>query len=109
MRTVAWIRTPLLGPLSRDSDRRQADHESPIRVLDCVEFREVHGGSCCVPVLNSRLLLTYRLQKAQYETPATYDFAIGPHALRFDSLVLVAVVNNFEDVWQAEVALDVGY
>ncbi|KAJ7433133.1 hypothetical protein B0H11DRAFT_1834207 [Mycena galericulata] len=45
-------------------------------------------------------------EKGQYETPTSREWMITPSCVRFEHLFLLSFRNIFEDVWQAEVALD---
>ncbi|KIK69654.1 hypothetical protein GYMLUDRAFT_151896 [Collybiopsis luxurians FD-317 M1] len=45
-------------------------------------------------------------EKLQFTPPSFIDWHIGPAGITFDRLVLVSIVNVFEGVWQAEVAVD---
>ncbi|KAJ7703526.1 hypothetical protein B0H17DRAFT_922023 [Mycena rosella] len=45
-------------------------------------------------------------EKSQYETPTAPDWLIGPSCVRFEHLLLISLQNTFEDVWQADIALD---
>ncbi|KAJ7719342.1 hypothetical protein DFH07DRAFT_761170 [Mycena maculata] len=47
------------------------------------------------------------VEKSQYETPTATDWMISPTCVRFEHLFLVSLRNTFENVWQADVALDV--
>jgi hypothetical protein len=46
-------------------------------------------------------------QKSQYETASSRDWMISPSCVRFEHLFLISLQNTFDDVWQADVALDV--
>ncbi|KAJ7702114.1 hypothetical protein B0H14DRAFT_2416770 [Mycena olivaceomarginata] len=46
------------------------------------------------------------VEKSQYETPSTRDWMVSPTCVRFEHLLLISLQNTFEDVWQADVALD---
>ncbi|KAF7362726.1 hypothetical protein MVEN_00621900 [Mycena venus] len=46
------------------------------------------------------------VEKSQYETPTSRDWMVAPSCVRFEHLYLISLHNTFEDVWQAEVALD---
>ncbi|EAU82744.2 hypothetical protein CC1G_10649 [Coprinopsis cinerea okayama7 len=43
---------------------------------------------------------------ARTERPDVSEYAIGPGGIQFEHLVLVGIHNVFEDVWQADVAID---
>ncbi|KAK7050228.1 hypothetical protein R3P38DRAFT_2503309 [Favolaschia claudopus] len=47
------------------------------------------------------------VEKSQYETPSSRDWMVAPSCVRFEHLHLISLHNTFEDVWQADVALDV--
>ncbi|KAJ7464296.1 hypothetical protein B0H11DRAFT_1734240 [Mycena galericulata] len=44
--------------------------------------------------------------KGQYETPTSHDWMISPSCVRFEHLFLLSLRNTCDDVWQADVALD---
>ncbi|EAU82617.1 hypothetical protein CC1G_07899 [Coprinopsis cinerea okayama7 len=46
------------------------------------------------------------VEHARNERPDAVEYAIGPTAIQFEHLVLVGFHNTFEDVWQADVAID---
>ncbi|KAF7288930.1 hypothetical protein MIND_01409300 [Mycena indigotica] len=46
-------------------------------------------------------------EKTQYEQPTSPEWMISPACVQFKHMYLVSLVNTFEDVWQADVALDV--
>ncbi|KAF7336441.1 hypothetical protein MSAN_02298100 [Mycena sanguinolenta] len=46
------------------------------------------------------------VEKSDYETPTSRDWMISPNCVRFEHLYLVALHNTSDDVWQADVALD---
>ncbi|KAF8190930.1 hypothetical protein K438DRAFT_1762865 [Mycena galopus ATCC 62051] len=46
------------------------------------------------------------VEKSQYETPSGRDWMISPSCVRFEYLYLISLPNTSEDVWQADVALD---
>ena len=46
-------------------------------------------------------------QKSQYEKPTALDFMVAPTCVQFKHLILVSLQNTFDDVWQADVALDI--
>lgn len=52
------------------------------------------------------MILIYREQKTQYETPTALDLMVAPSCVRFEHLFLISLHNTFEGVWQADVALD---
>ncbi|KAJ7108183.1 hypothetical protein C8R44DRAFT_636755 [Mycena epipterygia] len=45
-------------------------------------------------------------EKSQYETANPRDWVVGPTCVRFEHLFLISLQNTFEDVWQADIALD---
>ncbi|KAJ7487367.1 hypothetical protein B0H11DRAFT_2157182 [Mycena galericulata] len=45
-------------------------------------------------------------EKSQYETPTSKEWMISPNCVRFEHLFLVSFRNTFQDVWQADIALD---
>ncbi|KAJ6563298.1 hypothetical protein DFH09DRAFT_1364115 [Mycena vulgaris] len=45
-------------------------------------------------------------EKSQYETPTSREWMVGPACVRFEHLFLISLQNTFEDVWQADIALD---
>ncbi|KAF7325190.1 hypothetical protein MKEN_00563200 [Mycena kentingensis (nom. inval.)] len=47
------------------------------------------------------------VEKAQYWRPSDASWAVMPRYIEFKNMFLVALVNTFDDVWQADVALDV--
>ncbi|KAJ7908958.1 hypothetical protein B0H13DRAFT_1715080 [Mycena leptocephala] len=47
------------------------------------------------------------VEKSQYETASSRDWMISPSCVRFEHLFLISLQNTFDDVWQADVALDV--
>ncbi|KAK6980897.1 hypothetical protein R3P38DRAFT_2579323 [Favolaschia claudopus] len=47
------------------------------------------------------------VEKAQYETPSDRSWMVSPNCVRFEHLILISLQNTFEDVWQADVALDI--
>ncbi|KAK7060044.1 hypothetical protein R3P38DRAFT_2495973 [Favolaschia claudopus] len=47
------------------------------------------------------------IEKAQYETPSDRSWMVSPNCVRFEHLILISLQNTFEDVWQADVALDI--
>ncbi|KAJ7069223.1 hypothetical protein C8F01DRAFT_976751, partial [Mycena amicta] len=46
-------------------------------------------------------------EKTQYEQPTTPEWMIAPSCVQFKHMYLISLINTFEDVWQADVALDV--
>ncbi|KAJ6503768.1 hypothetical protein C8R45DRAFT_894877 [Mycena sanguinolenta] len=46
------------------------------------------------------------IEKSDYETPTSRDWMISPSCVRFEHLYLVALHNTSDNVWQADVALD---
>ncbi|KAJ7069189.1 hypothetical protein C8F01DRAFT_1207068 [Mycena amicta] len=46
-------------------------------------------------------------EKTQYEQPTTPEWMISPSCVQFKHIYLISLINTFEDVWQADVALDV--
>ncbi|KAF8178846.1 hypothetical protein K438DRAFT_2178426 [Mycena galopus ATCC 62051] len=46
------------------------------------------------------------VEKSQYETPSARDWMISPSCVRFEHLYLISLHNTSDDVWQADVALD---
>ncbi|KAJ7656756.1 hypothetical protein DFH06DRAFT_1269407 [Mycena polygramma] len=44
--------------------------------------------------------------KCQSETPSSRDLMFATNCVRFEHLFLISLQNTFEDVWQADVALD---
>ncbi|KAJ6474888.1 hypothetical protein C8R45DRAFT_834770, partial [Mycena sanguinolenta] len=44
--------------------------------------------------------------KSDYETPTSRDWMISPSCVRLEHLYLVALHKTSDDVWQADVALD---
>ncbi|KAJ6454224.1 hypothetical protein C8R45DRAFT_944806 [Mycena sanguinolenta] len=46
------------------------------------------------------------VEKSDYESPTSRDWMISPSCVRFEHLYLVALHNTSDDVWQADVALD---
>ncbi|KAF7306232.1 hypothetical protein MIND_00413800 [Mycena indigotica] len=46
-------------------------------------------------------------EKAQYVKPTSSDWMVSPACVQFRHMYLVSLVNTFENVWQADVALDV--
>ncbi|KAJ7610550.1 hypothetical protein DFH06DRAFT_1016600 [Mycena polygramma] len=47
------------------------------------------------------------VEKCQSETPTSRDLMLSPHCVRFEHLFLISLQNTFEDVWQADVVLDI--
>ncbi|KAJ7093373.1 hypothetical protein B0H15DRAFT_776757 [Mycena belliarum] len=45
-------------------------------------------------------------EKAVYETATAPDWMISPNCVRFEHLYLISLQNTFEDIWQADIALD---
>ncbi|KAJ7093382.1 hypothetical protein B0H15DRAFT_776758 [Mycena belliarum] len=41
-----------------------------------------------------------------YETATASDWMISPNCVRFEHLYLISLQNTFEDIWQADIALD---
>ncbi|KAJ7669817.1 hypothetical protein DFH06DRAFT_1320863 [Mycena polygramma] len=46
------------------------------------------------------------IEKCQSETPSSRDLMFATNCVRFEHFCLISVQNTFEDVWQADVALD---
>ncbi|KAJ7622573.1 hypothetical protein DFH06DRAFT_1105121 [Mycena polygramma] len=46
------------------------------------------------------------IEKCQSETPSSRDLMFAANCVRFEHLFLLSLQNTFEDVWQADVALD---
>ncbi|KAJ6493201.1 hypothetical protein C8R45DRAFT_1095715 [Mycena sanguinolenta] len=46
-------------------------------------------------------------EKTEYETPTSRDWMVSPSCVRFEHLFLVSLHNTFENVWQADIALDI--
>ncbi|KAJ7057563.1 hypothetical protein C8F01DRAFT_1086060 [Mycena amicta] len=46
-------------------------------------------------------------EKTQYEQPTSREWMVSPGCVQFKHLFLISLINTFEDVWQADVALDV--
>ncbi|RDB19892.1 hypothetical protein Hypma_013120 [Hypsizygus marmoreus] len=46
------------------------------------------------------------IEKNRSETARSSEWHIGPNGIRFEHLVLISLCNVFEDVWQADVAVD---
>ncbi|KAF8073326.1 hypothetical protein FPV67DRAFT_1446310 [Lyophyllum atratum] len=46
------------------------------------------------------------IEKTRSEPARSSDWHLGPSGIRYEHMVLVALCNVFEDVWQADVAVD---
>ncbi|KAJ8081413.1 hypothetical protein PM082_007255 [Marasmius tenuissimus] len=46
------------------------------------------------------------LEKVQYEATRDIQWRIGPGGVKFEQIVLLSLVNVFENAWQAEVAIE---
>ncbi|CAK5267922.1 unnamed protein product [Mycena citricolor] len=47
------------------------------------------------------------VEKCQFEAPTAQGFMFSANCVKFDHLFLVGLHNTFDDVWQADVALDI--
>ena len=45
-------------------------------------------------------------QKARSEYSTSPDYQMGSTGIRFEHVILVSLCNVFEDIWQADVAVD---
>lgn len=62
--------------------------------------RLLHGG------ILTKSSSVHHIQLARTAKPTSQDFVINVNAIQFEHLVLVGLRHVFEDVWQADVALD---